>query len=159
MSNNQLTGGYQAASVLSANAGRLAVLHSGDHVMVGVIEDVTTPHGVNISTWGLDAFGYTLPIVPLEQPGIHVEILPDTVPTYLAAPHRDLLSAMYEDWCQRHGQSAELHATLNAVYFLEQQGILLPDKKDWPKVDQLLSEVHEGYYSFVRALAGRLPAS
>lgn len=157
MSNNLPNGGYQAAFSLSANAGRLAVLHSGSHQLVGVVEDVTTPHGVNISTWAIKAEGYALPIVPISQPGVSVEILPESLPDYLEPPHRDCLLQVYADWCHRHGYSPETHAALNAVYFLELQGILLPERKDWPKLDLLLREIHEGYYAFVHALAGRVP--
>lgn len=158
MSNNRQRG-WQAASFLSAQAGKLAYLSLvGGGPLVGTIEDVRSPHGVNLSVFHIQAEGFALPIIPAEQPSRRLDLVisGETWADYFADPGRRDLAAAYADYCLRLQLPWDDYAALNVVHHLETKGVRARPGYTWAVVASQIAPVRESYYGFVNLLAQRL---
>lgn len=128
----------------------------GKSEILGVVQECESPSGNRFPIFRAEAKGRDMPTIIMLDNGedevFSFRLTDVTLADYFAAPYRKHLAGFYAHICQRQNWQIDDHATLNVVYWLEQNGITSVTDDNIETALKVIQGVREAFYSYIDAV-------
>lgn len=121
--------------------------------ILGVVQECESPSGNRFPIFRAEAKGRDMPTIFMLAEGeddvFSFRTIDVTLADYFSAPFRRQLAGFYAYICKRQNWQLDDHATLNVVYWLEQNGITGVNDDNVVTALEIIQSVREAFYSYI----------